>query len=93
MDIVLGILILLALCGSGAAKNGLTLMIGVPLGLLAAIMIIGMVGAGITAVTAPRPTPAAIREAPVEQDDARNAQGRIIELRQRHGAQALSWTP
>jgi len=44
MEIVLGILILLALCGSRAATRGLTLIVGVPLGVLAAFMLVGMLG-------------------------------------------------
>lgn len=42
MYIVLGILLLLALCGSRAATQGLTLVVGVPLGLVAAVLVLGI---------------------------------------------------
>lgn len=98
MEIVLGILILLALCGSHAAKKGLTVIIGVPLGLVAAIMLVGMcmgiVNAGLALLPATPVAPYVHRSTlPPEQDDARNAESRILELRQRHGAKALTWTP
>lgn len=89
MDIVLGILILLAICGSRAAQNGLTLIVGVPLGLIAAFIVVGMLGAGVSWLTTPTPPAPVARPAISEPDDARNAQGRIIELRKRYGAQAL----
>lgn len=42
MEIVLGLLILLALCGSRAATQGLTLLLGVPLGLVATFLLLGV---------------------------------------------------
>ena len=93
MELVLGILILLAICGSRAAQNGLTLLIGVPLGLVAALVLVGMLWAGanyLTTATAPQlaPAPAVIREA-YEPDEARNAHERITLLRQRYSTDAL----
>ena len=90
MELVIGILILLAICGSRAAKQGLTLLIGVPLGLVAAVMLIGMIGAGVSWFHTPAPPTPVARPSSLEPDDARNAESRIIELRQRYGAQAPS---
>jgi len=94
MELVLGILILLALCGSRAAKQGLTLLIGVPLGLLATIMLLGMIGSIPQVLTAnwPFQKPASVappsQASPWDDQDRSCAAWTLAVLRQKADNQA-----